>query len=246
MRPAADCKSVDTKSFPPQQQEYRQDGPSMQQDLLDLVFLNREPSQKPDDPPAPAAMADAAGPSSSSSGADKCPVDHKSREAWLAQARAAAAAAPEAQSAAVAQPQPQSQPSSSSSGWNWRLPSLWSSSPPSPAPQAPPSGAATSLPASPVHGGLGSQREISSIPRSSTPGPSSCPVNHETETGADPATGNWIYPSEKMFFEAMRRKGHGAQAADMRTVVPIHNAVNERAWAEIKEWERPYSGENTR
>lgn len=29
----------------------------------------------------------------------------------------------------------------------------------------------------------------------------------------------------------------------MRTIVPIHNAVNERAWREIKEWERPYGSE---
>jgi cytochrome c heme-lyase len=40
-----------------------------------------------------------------------------------------------------------------------------------------------------------------------------------------------------MFFAAMKRKGHDAQAADMRTIVPIHNAVNERAWSEIKAWE---------
>lgn len=44
-----------------------------------------------------------------------------------------------------------------------------------------------------------------------------------------------------MFFDAMRRKGHdNVQGVDMRTVVPIHNAVNERAWKEIKEWEKPY------
>lgn len=56
-------------------------------------------------------------------------------------------------------------------------------------------------------------------------------------------SGNWIYPSEKMFFEAMKRKGHAAEVADMKTIVPIHNAVNERAWREIKEWERPYGSE---
>jgi len=38
----------------------------------------------------------------------------------------------------------------------------------------------------------------------------------------------------------MKRKGHDAAAADMKTVVPIHNAVNERAWAEILKWEAPY------
>jgi cytochrome c heme-lyase len=47
-----------------------------------------------------------------------------------------------------------------------------------------------------------------------------------------------------MFFDAMRRKGFSsAQTADMKTVVPIHNAVNEKAWAQIREWEAPYSGE---
>lgn len=65
-------------------------------------------------------------------------------------------------------------------------------------------------------------------------------ANNEQETGADATSGNWIYPSERMFFEAMRRKGHDPRAADMRAVVPIHNAVNERAWAEIKAWEAPW------
>lgn len=38
----------------------------------------------------------------------------------------------------------------------------------------------------------------------------------------------------------MKRKGYDARVADMKTVVPIHNAVNERAWDEIKKWEAPY------
>jgi cytochrome c heme-lyase len=39
----------------------------------------------------------------------------------------------------------------------------------------------------------------------------------------------------------MKRKGYSAaSAADMKTVVPIHNAVNEKAWAEILKWEAPY------
>jgi len=46
-----------------------------------------------------------------------------------------------------------------------------------------------------------------------------------------------------MFFEAMRRKNHSPNAADMATVVPIHNAVNERAWSEIKSWERQFARE---
>lgn len=44
----------------------------------------------------------------------------------------------------------------------------------------------------------------------------------------------------------MRRKNHDPNASDMATVVPIHNAVNERAWAEIKGWERRFArGQNT-
>lgn len=38
----------------------------------------------------------------------------------------------------------------------------------------------------------------------------------------------------------MKRKNHDPHAADMATIVPIHNAVNERAWHEILEWEKPY------
>lgn len=41
-----------------------------------------------------------------------------------------------------------------------------------------------------------------------------------------------------MFFNAMKRKGHEAKAEDMNTIVPIHNAVNERAWQEIRKWEQ--------
>lgn len=40
-----------------------------------------------------------------------------------------------------------------------------------------------------------------------------------------------------MFFEAMRRKNFSPHATDMSSIVPIHNAVNERAWHLIKEWE---------
>lgn len=35
----------------------------------------------------------------------------------------------------------------------------------------------------------------------------------------------------------MKRKEWDPKAEDMRTIVPIHNAVNERAWKEIQAWE---------
>ncbi|MCJ1448886.1 MAG: Cytochrome c1 heme lyase [Stictis urceolatum] len=94
---------------------------------------------------------------------------------------------------------------------------------------------------------LSLDREVSSIPRAdtsistSTPDPASRPANSESETGRDNRSGKWIYPSEKMFFEAMKRKNHSPAATDMAAVVPIHNAVNERAWKEIKEWEQRFA-----
>ena len=45
--------------------------------------------------------------------------------------------------------------------------------------------------------------------------------------------GHWVYPSAQMFYNAMRRKGFEPQEEDMRTVVAIHNTVNERTWREI-------------
>jgi cytochrome c heme-lyase len=86
------------------------------------------------------------------------------------------------------------------------------------------------------------EREISTIPRASPVNKDTGPANSEAESGVS-ESGNWIYPSEKMFFEAMKRKGHKSEAADMRTIVPIHNAVNERAWKQIKEWERPWGSD---
>ncbi|KAL8378085.1 hypothetical protein RB595_008675 [Gaeumannomyces hyphopodioides] len=188
--------------------------------------------------------------SSSSKPPETCPVDHKSREVWLSQARAAAAAAAIATPAVTPPPSDASATHSSSSppspSWNpltWRVPFLSAGAPAQSAaqPQTPPP--------SKRNNHLDEGRVVSSIPRAmpspSSPSPAAAPSNHENETGADAATGNWVYPSERMFFEALRRKGSaggpdGARAADMRTVVPIHNAVNERAWREIKAWEAPY------
>ena len=48
--------------------------------------------------------------------------------------------------------------------------------------------------------------------------------------GGDPL---WVYPSEQMFYNAMKRKGFKPHEEEMSAVVAIHNAVNERAWAEV-------------
>ena len=52
--------------------------------------------------------------------------------------------------------------------------------------------------------------------------------------GGDPL---WVYPSEQQFYNAMKRKGYAPQEEEMGAVVAIHNAVNERAWAEVVAWE---------
>lgn len=174
---------------------------------------------------------------------DACPVDHKAREVWLAQARAAEASKKSTSTpapAAAACPVDHSAAAATAKSWSQTFTSYlpWSSS-----------SAAAPSPASPQapnpRAGLDTDRVVSSIPRS-TSNPEACPVEHgasanaEIETGSH-ASGNWVYPSEKMFFEAMQRKGYDARTADMKTVVPIHNAVNERAWKEILEWEKPYT-----
>ena len=47
----------------------------------------------------------------------------------------------------------------------------------------------------------------------------------------------WVYPSEQMFFNAMRRKGYDPREEEMGMVVAIHNSVNERTWVQVLEYE---------
>ncbi|KDE05282.1 hypothetical protein MVLG_04314 [Microbotryum lychnidis-dioicae p1A1 Lamole] len=115
---------------------------------------------------------------------------------------------------------------------------------------------------------LSTEREVSSIPRwlpnqstpsPSTPTPSStsseadptlppsaCPA-HSTSVTAKPTsdstspttqTENWVYPSPSSFYSALQRKARPANASDMPIVVPIHNAVNEKVWQDVLDWER--------
>lgn len=57
------------------------------------------------------------------------------------------------------------------------------------------------------------------------------------KTATEGDSNNWMYPSQQMFFNAMRRKGYDPKEEDMRAVVAIHNVVNERTWWHIREWE---------
>ncbi len=50
----------------------------------------------------------------------------------------------------------------------------------------------------------------------------------------------WLYPSEQMFYNALKRKnkGQGVTEYDMQMVIAIHNGTNERAWKKVLEWEK--------
>ncbi|KAM0715500.1 hypothetical protein Q7P37_008998 [Cladosporium fusiforme] len=178
----------------------------------------------------------------------KCPVDDQTRQKWLEAAKAKREQQQQQQQQQQTQTPPTIAPTpkprvhipptarySLDSGL-WEVPS---------APVARPTPSTRTS-------ALDTQREISTIPRSlQTQGKelnaaerAALPSNAEKDTGHDEASGNWIYPSQEMFFNAMKRKGHEAQAQDMSSVVPIHNAVNERAWTEIKKWEEGQGSES--
>ncbi|KAI9189839.1 Cytochrome c1 heme lyase [Blastocladiella emersonii ATCC 22665] len=93
----------------------------------------------------------------------------------------------------------------------------------------------SSLPHQPRHPDqrrdLPTDREASSIPRADA----ATPDVPAAKTDAD---GVWMYPSQQMFFNAMKRKNWNPREEDMEVVVPIHNAVNEMAWQRILDWER--------
>lgn len=139
--------------------------------------------------------------------AGSCPVPHSARAAWLSGVKASSSS---------------SSTSCDSSKIDQSLPT---DHPPLPPP--PPTSS------NPPPRILGVHREISSIPRVNLDGSNS---EHDPKTPPQKST-NWIYPSEEMFFNAMKRKDWNPNTEDMRTIVPIHNAVNERAWKEIREWE---------
>lgn len=69
------------------------------------------------------------------------------------------------------------------------------------------------------------------------------PTDRETSSIPRLDGSNWVYPSQAQFYAAMERKNHNPRAPDMKVVVPIHNAVNERAWAEVMKWEAGQGGD---
>lgn len=143
----------------------------------------------------------------------KCPVDHSTREAWVQKS----------QQGEASETQPKC-PVDHNSRADWLQKVNVSASSTVEAIEVPSEDCASeNLGKSADYGSsnntLSTAREISSIPRTS-------------------GNANWVYPSQKQFFDAMKRKNWNPEASDMQTVVPIHNAVNERAWQHILNWEK--------
>jgi cytochrome c heme-lyase len=71
----------------------------------------------------------------------------------------------------------------------------------------------------------------------------SCPLNDNGSNNL-----NWVYPSPKMFWEAMNKKGtlpphlkdpsSEATKEEIDWIVTIHNVVNEQCWQEVCKWEK--------
>jgi cytochrome c heme-lyase len=78
------------------------------------------------------------------------------------------------------------------------------------------------LPQTPHHSQsvpLPTHRTFSSIPRSGS-------------------EGRWEYPSPQQFYHALMRKGWETPTESVEVMVEIHNFLNEKAWEEVRRWER--------
>lgn len=170
--------------------------------------------------------------------ADSCPVDHKTREIWLQQAKAQRQQEKQQQHSPITAAIPAATPTpptfaSTTASQSQECSSDRISQAPTPESVTVPHGKSSRT--------LSQDREVSSIPRAHEDHPSTTPSNSEQETGQS-ASGNWIYPSETQFFNAVMRKSATSTsphdlAQSISAIIPIHNAVNERAWHLIKEWE---------
>ena len=220
--------------------------------------------------PAPEPQVQAQAPSSTQ---PSCPVDSQTREIWLRQAR---------QSQKTEQkPIPDHPSVSVASSTFTASPSQDCSSDRIDQSLASPSKSQSSASIPSTSRPLSTDRVISTIPRAFTQWD---PPLSEREAAvmrqpnseswaAAHQSGNWVYPSEAQFFQAVLRKhspesllppeptgnpspptrlqpNHKVKqpkpsptddlASTIPTIIPIHNAVNERAWSLIKDWEKSF------
>lgn len=146
---------------------------------------------------------------------EKCPVDHTQRAAWLQKM---------AEPQNMPGPEPEKCPVDHLARSRWLSSVAVTTTSTKEAIEVAPGCDSDTLAAEPKYttdAALPTNREISSIRRTDT-------------------ANNWVYPSQKQFYEAMKRKNWNPDASDMQTVVPIHNHVNELAWRHIMLWERAH------
>ncbi|GAA5906476.1 uncharacterized protein JCM6883_004490 [Sporobolomyces salmoneus] len=162
-----------------------------------------------------------------------CPVDHDTRTKWLQDQNSSPSSSPSPRRPAPPEHR-LSEEREVSSIPRWLPPSSGSSSsPPSPEP-SPSSSSSVSVPPSscPAH-----DPSFQSQSQPSTP-----PLNSAEKAAILPSESNWVYPSPSSFYRALSAKNRSPNPADMDIVVPIHNAVNERVWQQVLEWERNAMG----
>lgn len=191
----------------------------------------------------------------------KCPVDHKSREIWLQKSRESQAAQ---QRNIDRQLVNQNNIETTNTAWSWKnifwapqvqeqaskgmgcpIPHAAGTSIPKDHPAVPgmPMSVTTNEPEA-VECSSDSLDQTTITPSDAVAGSESLSrdrvISSIPRTNAD---SNWVYPSEKQFYNAMLRKNWSPEENDMKTVVPLHNMVNEVAWRYILNWEKGKGGE---
>jgi cytochrome c heme-lyase len=65
-------------------------------------------------------------------------------------------------------------------------------------------------------------------------------LDNSRETSSIPNQKNqkWIYPSERQFYTSLVRKKKEVDPKDLKTIIPVHNLINEQCWSEITKWEK--------
>lgn len=81
---------------------------------------------------------------------------------------------------------------------------------------------------------LSAERSISSIPRADT---NEEEVNNNNTATATTGT-TWQYPSARMFYNALERKGKAVPVDAIDTMLAVHNYLNEAVWRQVEEKEK--------
>ncbi|GAA5968028.1 hypothetical protein JCM3765_003560 [Sporobolomyces pararoseus] len=159
-----------------------------------------------------------------------CPVDHDTRQEWLKDHQSSPSSS--SPSPRTRPPPPEhrlSEEREVSSIPRWLPPSSTSNLP---SESAPSSASSSAVPPSacPAHD------------PNFNPSTTNTELNSAEKAAIVPSETNWVYPSPSSFYRALSAKDRNPNPQDMDIVVPIHNAVNERVWQQVLDWERSAMG----